>query len=119
MATLGELMTSAEILALPGDRLVELCRQRPREVVEAVLRDGRKGLVGKLRRLGAWDDIGALKMRLRDELLRERNAHAKRVVKSIEARQRERPPRAREQQPAAAPPQHQGTGLFDDLVPAW
>ncbi len=37
MAPVGELMTSAEILALPGDELATLCLGRPREVIDAVL----------------------------------------------------------------------------------
>ncbi len=36
MAPVGELMTSAEILALPGDEFATLCLSRPREVIEPV-----------------------------------------------------------------------------------
>ena len=37
---------------------------------------------------GTWDDMGALKTWLRDDLITERNALAKRVVKDLEAQER-------------------------------
>ncbi len=49
----------------------------------------RSGLMGELRGKGAWDDIGALKAWLRDDLVGERNSYAREVVKDVKARRRE------------------------------
>ncbi len=45
-------------------------------------RQGKVNTAGK----GAWDDIGALKAWLRDDLVGERNRYAREVVKDVEAR---------------------------------
>ncbi len=53
---------------------------------------GRKGssqATVKTARKGAWDDISALKVWLRDDLVGERNRYARSVVKDMEARKRE------------------------------
>ncbi len=49
----------------------------------------RPGLMGELRGKGAWEDIGALKAWLRDNLVGERNRYAREVVKDVKARRRE------------------------------
>ncbi len=38
---------------------------------------------------GDWDDIGALKMRLRDDLLHEQNVYAREVMADIESQKAE------------------------------
>ena len=45
---------------------------------------GRRGIVTDLKRRGVWNDIGALKSALIDDLLRERNAYAHEVMTDIE-----------------------------------
>ena len=47
-----------------------------------------RALVNRAKRKGAWNDIGALKMMLQDDLLRERNSFAREVMADIEARKK-------------------------------
>ena len=47
------------------------------------------GLVNRIQRAGAWDDIGALKRFLMDELVTERNQLARDVVTDIRDREAE------------------------------
>ena len=49
----------------------------------------RQGIVTGLKRSGVWDDIGSLKSALLDDLLRERNAFARKVMAEIESRKAE------------------------------
>ena len=49
----------------------------------------RPKLMGELRGKGVWDDIGALKAWLRDDLVGERNRYAREVAKDVKARRRE------------------------------
>ena len=44
-----------------------------------------RALINRAKKEGAWDDIGALKTLLRDDLLRERNAYAREVMADIES----------------------------------
>ena len=52
----------------------------------ATLFTRRPGLMGELRGKGAWEDIGALKAWLQDDLVGERNRYAREVVKDVEAK---------------------------------
>ena len=46
----------------------------------------RPGLMLELHGKGMWEDIGALKAWLRDDLVGERNRYARAVVKDVKAR---------------------------------
>ena len=48
-----------------------------------------RGLIGKAKVKGAWRDMGELKRLLMDDLLRERNQYAKRVMTDVRGRRRE------------------------------
>ncbi len=48
-----------------------------------------RALINRAKREGAWDDAGALKMLLNDDLLRERNSYARKVMREIEGRLKE------------------------------
>ena len=48
-----------------------------------------RALINRAKRKGAWDDSGALKMLLQDDLLRERNAYAREVMADIERQRAE------------------------------
>ena len=47
------------------------------------------GLIAGAKRKGAWRDMGNLKRFLMDDLLRERNQYAKRVMTDVRGRRRE------------------------------
>ena len=49
----------------------------------------RPKLMDQLRSKGVWDDIGALKAWLRDDLVGERNRYARKVMREIEGRLKE------------------------------
>ena len=49
----------------------------------------RKGLVAQAKRSGAWNDLGALKRLMMDDLVKERNEFAKRVMNDVRARRNE------------------------------
>jgi hypothetical protein len=63
--------------------------EEAQEMVRYRARATRRSLVPQLRRQGLWDDLGALKGWLRDEVTHDQNRYARGVMAEIEKPQKE------------------------------
>ena len=83
MATTRQLcrLLRAHLCIDPLPHAARLVRDFARERAQAMRNPG---LEGVLARKGIWDDMGALKTWLRDDLASERNRYAREVMKDVE-----------------------------------